>query len=170
MEKLERNVSKGIYELPFKPSIPIKRVSAPSHRKFGSIHAIDWFMPIGTPIFASRDGKVINRESRCNHFGAEYMYSANFIELMHEDEEMSLYGHLRWRGVSVKLGKNVRTGEIIGYSGQTGYASYPHLHFAVYMLKNNDWNIKKPKFSKEADKKYIENIVDYDDFIKSMRK
>jgi len=44
---------------------------------------------------------------------------------------MGLYAHLRPEGVLVRAGQRVRTGQTIGLSGNTGFTSGPHLHFAV---------------------------------------
>lgn len=53
--------------------------------------------------------------------------------------EKTIYAHLQWRSVQVALGQRVRQGQIIALSGQTGFATYPHLHFGVY---RNDKNMK----------------------------
>jgi len=44
---------------------------------------------------------------------------------------MGLYAHLRPEGVLVRVGQRVRQGQQIGLSGNTGFTSGPHLHFAV---------------------------------------
>ena len=121
------------YSLPFRPNKNIRRHSAPTHKKYNYPHAIDWAMPVGTPILAARGGTVVERESRFNRWGGEKeIYHGNGIRILHSDGECSTYWHFRWRGIKVKRGQRVRAGQMIGYSGQTGFALYPHLHFAVY--------------------------------------
>jgi murein DD-endopeptidase MepM/ murein hydrolase activator NlpD len=51
--------------------------------------------------------------------------------VLHDDGSMALYAHLREGGVLVRAGERVTLGQMIGYSGSTGYSSGPHLHFAV---------------------------------------
>ena len=43
----------------------------------------------------------------------------------------TMYAHLSQ--ISVTTGQNVSTGQVLGYSGETGYATGPHLHFGVYV-------------------------------------
>ena len=62
MKKLE-------YSLPFKPGHKIRKHAAPSHKKMGYPYAIDWAMPIGTPILAIGNGIVRKTESRFNSYG-----------------------------------------------------------------------------------------------------
>lgn len=141
---LENLISEGKYRLPFKPFKDIIQCPAPSHKKFGDIHCIDWGMPIGTPIYAARAGKIRRKESRYNtHGGEECREIGNGVEIYHDNNEVSVYAHLMWRGVVVKKGQKVKAGQLIGYSGQTGFATYPHLHFGVYRLINDDFiNVK----------------------------
>jgi murein DD-endopeptidase MepM/ murein hydrolase activator NlpD len=127
--------SKGYYDLPFFPDNNglIKRMIAPTHIQTGNIYAFDWFMPIGTPILAAREGKVDFRESRYNNLGGEdLMEETNGIILKHTGGEYSLYAHLKFRGITVKRGQEIFKGQLIGFSGQTGFANYPHLHFEVF--------------------------------------
>ncbi|GAI44935.1 unnamed protein product, partial [marine sediment metagenome] len=111
----------------------IERRPAPSHKNLDCPNCIDWAMPIGTPILAARDGKVEETESRFNtHGGQEFVNKTNYIVIEHDNNESSVYVHLKYRGLEVKTGQQLKAGQIIGYSGQTGFAGYPHLHFGVY--------------------------------------
>ena len=53
------------------------------------------------------------------------------VRLVHEDGAMSVYAHLKADGVLVRVGQHVRAGQQIGLSGNTGFTTGPHLHFAV---------------------------------------
>jgi len=97
-------------------------------------HCIDFALPIGTPIKAVANGVVLFTESR---FHKSYPYKkfdnrANHVGIKHADGRLSLYVHLQWHSVKVRAGQKVRRGQIIALSGQTGYATYPHLHFGLY--------------------------------------
>jgi murein DD-endopeptidase MepM/ murein hydrolase activator NlpD len=53
------------------------------------------------------------------------------VRLLHDDGAMSVYAHLKTDGVHVRVGQRVRAGQPIGLSGNTGFTTGPHLHFAV---------------------------------------
>ncbi len=99
-------------------------------------HGIDFLVPIGTEILAARKGKVVDVKVDSNEGGFEEKYIGNkylnFITIEHEKGEFSQYAHLKFNGACVKEGDKVKAGEVIGYSGNTGYTSTPHLHFHVY--------------------------------------
>ena len=58
---------------------------------------------------------------------------ANHITVYHADGTFAEYVHLKYLGVLVQIGAKVRAGDPLGLSGNTGYSSQPHLHFAVYL-------------------------------------
>jgi len=73
----------------------------------------------------------------------------NFIEIRHPDDEYSQYCHLKKDGVVVKIGDTVKAGQLIGYSGATGWLANvpePHLHFMVgrYKYENVDYTFEAP--------------------------
>lgn len=128
------------YTLPFKKNVRIKICDASSHRKRrASRFCLDFFVPSGTPIVAARDGVVVARESRYSksYKNERYLGRANYVILRHSDGEESVYVHLRWRSIKVKIGQKVKRGQFLALSGQTGYATYPHLHFGVYKDEEN---------------------------------
>jgi murein DD-endopeptidase MepM/ murein hydrolase activator NlpD len=61
----------------------------------------------------------------------KYGGRANFVRVLHDDGTMGLYAHLKPEGVLVRVGQRVRQGQRIGLSGNTGFTTGPHLHFAV---------------------------------------
>ena len=90
-----------------------------------------------TPVYAVADGKVFKSEWY-NGYG-------NYIELDHGNGIHSFYGHLNKRLVLV--GTNVKQGQTIGLSGNTGIGTGAHLHFGVHKHANTDNPINYlPKF------------------------
>ena len=102
-----------------------------------SQYAVDFAMPIGTPIHAARAGIVIDFVEHHTGGGASRKYAkyANYLVILHGDDTTGEYYHLRKDGVAVTQGERVTAGQKIGYSGSTGFSSLPHLHFAVYHAK-----------------------------------
>jgi murein DD-endopeptidase MepM/ murein hydrolase activator NlpD len=74
---------------------------------------------------------------------------ANYVRILHEDGSMGLYAHLDYKGVRVSPGDRVERGERIGRSGNTGYSTGPHLHFAVQV--NRDMQLTSVPFEFEGD-------------------
>ncbi|MEX2603164.1 MAG: M23 family metallopeptidase [Gracilimonas sp.] len=109
-------------------------------------YALDINMPTGTAIYAARPGKVVMTEESNNQGGnsTEFMNDANYITILHEDGTFADYSHLKYNGVEVKEGQQVRAGQLIGFSGATGYATGPHLHFVVKKAKRGGGFISIP--------------------------
>lgn len=105
-----------------------------SHADPQNRYALDLAAPIGTPVLAARDGVVMEVESDFARAGLDrerYAGRANLIRVLHEDGTMGVYAHLALDGVLVRAGQHVRAGQVIGRSGNTGFTTGPHLHFAV---------------------------------------
>lgn len=105
-----------------------------SHRDAENRYGIDFAADIGTPVLAARAGTVMDLETGYTRSGAnnpDALGQANYIRILHDDGTMGLYAHLDTGGATVRIGQRVRRGEVIGLSGDTGYTSGPHLHFAV---------------------------------------
>ncbi|HKP04553.1 MAG TPA: M23 family metallopeptidase [Chthoniobacterales bacterium] len=100
----------------------------------GSENAVDWTVPEGTIVCAARDGRVVGVKQDSNIGGADRSFRpfANYVIVKHADGTFAEYVHLQKDGAMVKLGDEVTTGQPIGLSGQTGFASKPHLHFDVF--------------------------------------
>ena len=110
-----------------------------SHDDEQNHYAVDFVAPIGTPVFAARDGTVMQVESDFDKAGLnleKYGGRANYVRIVHDDGTMALYAHLREGGVLVREGQRVAKGQQIGLSGNTGFTSGPHLHFAVQVNRD----------------------------------
>lgn len=96
-------------------------------------YSIDFNMPEGTEIYSARSGVVVDLRESYNEGGTSeyFLDKANYITIAHNDGTFSEYSHLRKDGVTVAIGQRVRLGQLIGYSGATGYVTGPHLHFNV---------------------------------------
>jgi murein DD-endopeptidase MepM/ murein hydrolase activator NlpD len=105
-----------------------------SHQDEQNRYALDFIVPIGTPVLAARGGIVMETVTNFDRAGQNakiYAGRANFIRILHDDGSMGLYAHLKENGVVVSPGQRVGVGEVIAYSGNTGFSSGPHLHFAL---------------------------------------
>lgn len=89
---------------------------------------VDFRASIGTPVKAALSGTVIGASNTDAIYGC-YSYG-KWVMVKHTNGLSTLYAHLSLQTVSV--GQQVTTGQIIGYSGNTGYTTGPHLHFGVY--------------------------------------
>lgn len=125
-----------LYKLPFLKGAAI-HVSQGYHgetsHKGLSAYAVDFPVPVGTPIYAAREGVVVGSEGSSNLGGGtpEYRKFANYVIIEHSDGTMGNYYHLKQGGAVAVIGQKVAKGDLIGYSGNTGYSSGPHLHFSV---------------------------------------
>ena len=94
------------------------------HYKIRKMHTgTDFAAPRGTPVYATGNGKVIKAESR-----SRTGYGKNII-INHGYGYKTQYAHLN--KLAVKLGQNVKRGELIAYVGSTGKSTSPHLHYEV---------------------------------------
>ncbi len=84
---------------------------------------VDWAAPIGTPIFAAGNGTIVE-------VGWDAGYGRR-IAIQHANGYMTTYNHLSGFARGIKQGVHVRQGQVIGYLGQTGLATGPHLHYEV---------------------------------------
>jgi murein DD-endopeptidase MepM/ murein hydrolase activator NlpD len=88
-------------------------------------NGVDFAASIGTPVKAAMTGVVVGSGNM-----GQYCSYGKWIMIKHENGLSTLYAHLSL--INVTQGQNVYTGQIIGYSGNTGITTGPHLHFGVY--------------------------------------
>lgn len=133
-----------LYRLPYRDGKTFRIGQSPggkitTHTTPGSAFAVDIPMPEGTTIVAARGGVVVDTEDAQIESGTtpEMLKKANSIRILHQDGTLATYAHLAPKGVFVYPGQRVVAGAEIGLSGNTGYSSGPHLHFAVLQVKRN---------------------------------
>ncbi len=114
---------------------------------------VDYAAKTGTPIKAAGDGKVIFRGKKGGY--------GNTVIIQHGQTYTTLYGHLSKYNKAAKRGSKVKQGQVIGYVGQTGLATGPHLHyeFRVNGVHRNPLTVKLPAAEPIAEKYRDDFIV-----------
>ncbi len=127
-----------LYRVPFAPAtrFPVSQAypDVSTHDTQASRHAVDIAVPVGTGIYAARGGIVFEVASTNFRSGTDRERDApraNLIRILHDDGTMAVYAHLNWDSIRVRPGQRVEQGEYIADSGNTGFSTGPHLHFAV---------------------------------------
>jgi murein DD-endopeptidase MepM/ murein hydrolase activator NlpD len=108
-----------------------RRISSPfrinrRHPIFRTVRphqAIDYAAPTGTPVVAIGDGQVTFSGTRGGY--------GRMVEVRHNDGYVSRYAHFSKIPKDIRVGKSISRGEVVGYVGQTGHATGPHLHFEM---------------------------------------
>ena len=112
----------------------------------------DFAAPIGTPIMASGDGKII-KAGWCGGGG-------NCVKIKHNSTYQTVYAHMSKFARGIKTGVRVKQGQTIGYVGSTGKSTGPHLHYEVIVngKKVNSQKLKLPsgKILKGNERKLFE--------------
>lgn len=131
-----------MYKYPFPKHIerkPTQPKGIYAHANYPeSKYAIDFLIPIDTPILAARKGIVWKIKDDSNEYGLDPAYATkvNFVAIDHGDGSYAEYVHLKHKGVIVEVGQKVEIGDILGYSGLSGSMDLPHLHFNVFKIAN----------------------------------
>jgi murein DD-endopeptidase MepM/ murein hydrolase activator NlpD len=90
-------------------------------------YGMDFTADIGTPVYATGNGKVTRADNKSSGFG-------NHIRIDHGFGYTTIYAHLS--EYNVRVGQKVKRGEIIGYVGNSGRSRGPHLHYEVHLDKD----------------------------------
>lgn len=90
--------------------------------------AFDFQMPVGTTFVAARAGNVsVVVDGEPSQGGG----TGNLVAVDHGDGTSALYLHSPQNGIQVRVGERVEQGQVLGITGRSGLAGYPHLHFIV---------------------------------------
>lgn len=92
---------------------------------------VDYGAPSGTRVRATGDG-VVDFAGRQGGYG-------NLVVIKHAGNYSSAYGHLQGLGAGIRKGSRISQGDTIGYVGQTGWATGPHLHYE-FRINNQQVN------------------------------
>lgn len=84
-------------------------------------------------ITAHSDGEVVAVVSHIDYNTSKSgkRTYGNYVKIRHDNGMYTLYAHMKYNSVNVKVGQRVSRGQVIGYMGNTGYSFGAHLHFEV---------------------------------------
>jgi murein DD-endopeptidase MepM/ murein hydrolase activator NlpD len=96
---------------------PILRIRRPHY-------GVDYSAPIGTPVYAVGDGRIVEIGDKSQ--------SGNMIRIRHNSVYSTAYLHLSYYAKGIEPGSTVKQGDVIGYVGSSGLSTGPHLDFRFY--------------------------------------
>ena len=141
------NLSKNFYQLPFRAKVIVGAASYHFEENWQK-NAVDFALDVGESIFAAKEGRVISVVDGNGAGGPnkKFLDLTNLVVIEHQQNEYSGYAHLR-EGILVKPNQRVKSGQLIGYLGRSGYSTYSHLHFQI-MIKSSrgEWNTVPTRF------------------------
>jgi murein DD-endopeptidase MepM/ murein hydrolase activator NlpD len=125
------NHGKALMKAFLRAPLNYSRISSPflmnrSHPIFRTVRAhqaIDYAAPTGTPVVAVGHGRVTFAGTRGGY--------GQMVEIRHDNGYASRYAHFSKIPKTIRVGKSISRGEVVGYVGQTGHATGPHLHFEM---------------------------------------
>ena len=162
VKDLQRGIVKDdtsyVYALPFEEGKTFRVIqgyfSRFTHKERA---ALDFNMKRGTHITAAREGVVIRVKEDGTKGGLKKKYRShgNNIVIQHSDGSRAGYWHIQHNGAIVNVGDTVKKGQLIAYSGKTGYAFVPHLHFLVWKSGGGQWQQIPTRFQTSGGIKYL---------------
>ena len=112
------------------------KITATMYYSNGSYHgALDYGIPVGTPIYAAADGVVYATANLTTSYGT-------YIVIQHTNGLQTWYAHGTPGSIAVSPGQIVSKGQQIMKSGNSGNSSGPHLHFEVRVAPYNYSNCR----------------------------
>ena len=160
-----KSIEKSLMRTPINGAKLTSRYGFRMHPILGFNHlhqGTDFAAPIGTPVMASGSGTV-------EYVGWKGGYG-KFISIRHSAAYQTNYAHLQDYAKGIRRGSKVQQGQIIGYSGNTGSSTGPHLHYEVVVngKKENSQTLKLPSSAPlegnnknffEIQKRNIDNLI-----------
>jgi murein DD-endopeptidase MepM/ murein hydrolase activator NlpD len=135
---------KNTYRLPVEKEyiVEVNRKSSPIHRRDKRFkHAVDFLFTktvgdysiVDIPVHAAADGEVVYVKDDSDEGGADekYLKEGNGVMIKHANDELSYYEHFKQNGIVVRQGDTVKNGDLLGFSGNTGFTFLSHLQFDV---------------------------------------
>lgn len=123
------NMNQFSWPLPTHIITQVFGVNKDVYSKFGmnGHNGIDFRAAIGTPVTAVADGKIQGTFSDPSGYGL-------YVRMVTKDNFELTYGHFSKFAPQLVAGTQVKAGDLLGYSGNTGFSTGPHLHFGVRKL------------------------------------
>jgi murein DD-endopeptidase MepM/ murein hydrolase activator NlpD len=128
-------LSINTYSYPFPPDTKIAGIEKGGKSHSGPYKgAIDFVTSIGTPILSPLDGVIEMVVDTNDKYGPaeEFKDFLNYVTIKHSNGEYSQPAHFAKGSVKVKVGDIVKTGDLLGESGLSGWMDKPHIHFLVF--------------------------------------
>jgi murein DD-endopeptidase MepM/ murein hydrolase activator NlpD len=137
---------------------PLPRISSPFGWRIHPIektrkhhNGVDYATPVGTPVKAIANGKVLfSGPSKLKFPNGEPAGGGYLVKLRHKingEWITSAYMHLKKGSLTARKGDTVLEGEILGLSGNTGESTGPHLHFEIQRGKNYIWTSNGTRYT-----------------------
>ncbi len=133
LRKPDQSINRYLHPFPSQTKIEKIIKDYPSHK--GPFKgAIDFIVPLGTPVLAPLEGIVTAVVDTNDKFGPteDFKDFLNYITIRHSNGEYSQPAHLAKGSVLVKIGDNVKEGQQLAVTGNSGWMTEPHLHFFVF--------------------------------------